>query len=385
MKLFEKMVMFSLVFFVALSATWAQGSPPETRDCDTIDANDYNGRLDCKTENVNSALFDLVDRVIELDQMRVSYNEPGIFTEEQKNNFVTARERAQNAKNRTNSAEGFKGAVKKQKAQDEDCYIKELVTAGGGDGDGVCEKNETCEEVIGDAIGDDDGVCTMKGNQKEVCVQICQQPLLDDDDNYDTEALGDMEEELTELEEGLKNAGNQVDMLMMMETEILEQGLSYDALLSDSCGDFSDTSLSWQTYKTLQGFQIAKNANSTALDTCSVVCNQDTFGWNCEAACLVFAISKGVLDGLYDGYDLRFKLDGELDTAEQMEKLAKCIQLNQEKGQAAADALARVEEELAVLKALIEQNQTLLLTPHGQRDGFPINDGNALTEVGTVE
>ena len=380
MKLFERMLLVSiLVLLVAIHPVWAAGGPPETRDCDTIDPSEYNARLDCKTENVNSALFGLVDRVIEFDQMRVAYDQSTVFTEEQKNNFLTARERAQNAKNRTNAAEGFKGAVKKQKSQDEDCYIKELSGAG-GDGDGVCEKNETCEEVIGDNIGNDDSVCTMKGNEKEVCVQICQQPLLDDDDNYDPEALGDMEEELTEFEGALNNAGKEVEMLMMAESRLVEQGVSYEAMLTDSCGDFSDSSLSWQAYKTLQGFQIAKNSNATALDTCSVVCNQDTFGWNCEAACLIFAISKGVLDGLYDGYDLRFNLEGELDTAAQMEKLAQCVQNSQKNAQDASDALIRVEAELALLKVLVEQTQALLLTPHGQRDGFPTTDGNGLMD-----
>lgn len=389
MKLFEWMFMFSVVvFFVVMPTSWAQGSPPETRDCEnTIDVNDYNARLDCKTENVNSALFGFVDRVIELDQLRISTDRPGLFTEDQKNNLLTVRERAQNAKNRTNVAKGFKGAVKKQKSQDEDCYTKELDN-GSGDGDGVCEKNETCEEVIGDNIGDDDGECSMKGNEKEVCVQVCQQPLLDDDENYDPEALSDMEEELTELEESLNNAGVQVEMLMMVEKEAWEQGILYEATLSDSCGDFSDNSLSWWTFGVLQGLQVVKNVASGAFNSCSVVCNQDAFGWNCEAGCLALAIVSGAADIIYDGADLGFKVGGEIDAAAQMEKMAECIQENKSnvtsikddvvdlkiKAKETGDSLVRVEEELALLKTLLEQNQSLLLTPHGQKDGFPLND-----------
>lgn len=73
-------------------------------------------------------------------------------------------------------------------------------------------------------------------------------------------------------------------------------------------------------------------------------------------------------------------MEGELDTAAQMEKLAQCVQNSQKNAQDASDALIRVEAELALLKVLLEQTQALLLTPHGQRDGFPTTDGNGLMD-----
>jgi hypothetical protein len=387
-KLCGLFVIFSLVVSLVTTSTgWAQGrgTPPVKKDCETLfSSNEYNARLDCKTENVNSALFGFVNEVVELDRVRTSIDRPNILSKDQKNNLLSVRDRAQNAKNRTNTAKGFKGAVKKQKAQAEDCYIKEYTGTDAPDEnnkDGVCEKGELCEELE-DGIGNDDGKCVQKGPKKdrEICVQVCEQPLVSDDDNYDSGALEDMEEELTELEDALLYSGTQVEMMTRLEIEAWEQGSFYNAPLSNDCGDFSDTDLILESFKVLEHLQVVKNVAAAAFESCDVVCNQDAFGWNCSAGCLALAIVGGIANGVYDGFDLAYKKDGEIDNAVQMEKLAKCNQANKNTLSILDEKLDNMTAEIGGMNEILGEVQeslilinNLLLTPQGKREDFPLN------------
>ena len=398
MKSFKWIIMFSLVVFLtAASTSRAQDSaaPPVKRDCDSIFAKDqHNDRLDCKTENVLSALDDFVEVTFEYDRMRIGIDRPSLFTEEQRGELRSARVRAQNGKNRTHVAEGFKGAVAKQKKPDEDCFIKEY----SGDGDGVCEKNEVCEEVIDDGIGDDDPLdrtCwPMKGKKKEVCVQVCQQPLVDDVENYDPGTAEDREDELEELEVALNNAKASIAMLIEVEMEAWGQR----SVLSGTCGDFSDNSLGWWAFGTLQALQIAKNLSNMALNSCESLCTQTSFGWNCRGGCLALAIVTSILDMVYDGADLGFKVAGEIDTAGQMENMAECIETNKNnvtslknefqpagkivilqedvtslKSEFKSEgAIGTLQEDVNTLKEELALIKSLLLTPQGKREGFPL-------------
>lgn len=376
-------------------------APPVSRDCNTnLPAEQYNDRIDCKTENVNSALFDYIDTVIDYDKMRRAMGREPVFTDAHLDQMLAGRDRAQGAKNRSHLAEAFRGQAKKQKTEDDECYTQEIIGDNRGDDEQPCEAGEECEEVLGDGIGNDDGKCKLKGNNREVCVQVCQQPLSSDADTYDPDQAFDTEAGLEELEVALIDANEKTRWAMdRMQT-------AYSAWqaegAADECGvyQFDLFPASW----VLQVSQVAKNASGAAFNGCSVVCNQDAFGWNCEAACLAFAIIDGILNGVHDAFDL---IDGANGSA-QLDQVAKCTtQLDSEIGaifatvDGNAAALDAVEEQLddvairlTTLTAQIDA-LTLLMTqrfdtvdgylcvPQGQRECFP--NGAALNMVSPAE
>ena len=374
-----------VLFLVIPSLSFARDDPPVRRDCDAIKSTEYNDLLDCRTENVNTALYGLIDQTIEYDQIRKSYGRSSLFTAEEKDDLFSAYNRAQNAKNRMHNAGGYKESVQKIKSRDEYCYIKEF----SGDGDGVCEKNEECSEITTDGIGDDTQPCALKGPKKdrEVCEQICTQSLADEDENYDSETATDTEVELEELEVALNNAELGIEMAMMAELQIYEQRLFDHATLSDSCGDFN-ADLSWWSFGVMMALQVAKNTADGAFNTCSSYGGQTILGMNTKSVCTVLAVVKAVVDTIYDGSELGFKVGDEVDASTQMAKLSECTEgltdeftepdgaivilqkdvddLTAEFGEGGAiDTLQKDVDKMKEALILLEE---LVRTPHGQRD-----------------
>lgn len=377
-------------------------APPVSRNCDAdFPADQYNDRIDCKTENVNVSLFDYIDTVIDYDKLRRTMGRDPVFTDAQMDQMLAGRERAQAAKNRSHHAQAFRGQVKKQKSEDADCYTKEIIGDNRGDDVQPCEAGEECEEVAGDGIGNDDGKCKLKGANREVCVQVCQQPLPTDADIYDPDQAFDTEQGLEELEAALIDANDKTRWAMDRMQTAYSHWQAGGA--TDECDayQFDLFPASW----VLQVSQVAKNASGAAFNGCSVVCNQDAFGWNCEAACLAFAIIDGILNGVHDAFDL---IDGANGSA-QLDQVAKCTtQLDTEIGGISttvdgnATALDGVEESLedvtARLAALTLQIDALtalmaqrfdtvdgyLCVPQGQRECFPDGAVN-MTPAGPSE
>ena len=391
----------ALLLATVSSSFGASPLPPQKSDCDIrFDPNEFNDRLDCKTENVNTALFDFVDRAIDFDQMRTAIlDRPSLFTDKQKAHLLAARDRAQKAKNRTREAKGFRAAVKKQKAEDEDCFIKELIGDGKGDEIQPCEKAEDCEEVIGDGIGNDVQPCSTKGKNKEVCVQICQQPLLTDEENLDGEIAFDIEQGLEELEGVLLEADQQVALAMIAEMQAWEQRQLAATVPSGLCGEFVFDLFPFPFVSQIT--QVTKNVADAVFNSCSVACNQDAFGWNCEAACVAFAVIAGIANTVNDAFELiddgnaAAQLDrvaqctGQLDGALQDSKTrdfelgAKLDNALKQIGdsQGKIDGLKAQIEDLtaqlqglnALVNAKFSEVITSLCTPQGRRECFPSN------------
>jgi hypothetical protein len=380
-------VAVAVLLAVALGSTVA-AAQPTPRDCDAIESEHYNDRIDCRIENANVELFEYVDTVIEFDTARREMGRTPIFTGSHIEQMLSGRDRAQSAKTRSHEAQGFRATVKKQKSEDEDCYTKELIGDNKGDDVQPCEMGEDCEEVVGDDIGNEDGVCKLKGANREVCVQVCQQPLLSDMDTYDPEQAADTEKGLIELEDALVDATQQTKlaterMRAAYETRSGSGVNECDVYLFDLA----------PTATAKQVAQVAKNASGAAFNGCSVVCNQDAFGWNCEAACLALAIVDGVLNAVNDGLSVA---DGNNGSA-QLDRVAKCTtQLDGEissisgKVDGTQAALDEVNEMLEAVDAKIELLMTLmeerfnvvdnyLCLPQGQRQCFP---GGAPTSTG---
>jgi hypothetical protein len=377
-----------LIFLTLFVGSTAGAAPPVKKGCDEIPETEFNDRIGCKAENANKALYDYVDSVVELDQMGISFGRSPVFTDAQTQHIKAARGRAQNAKVRSHDAKAFRGPAKKQKAENADCYVKELIGDTDSKGHPIgnetqpCEKNENCEEVYDDGIGNDDGICQIKGkaDEREVCVQVCQQTLPDDEDNYDITSAFDTEQGLEELEIALINATFGVEKSMMyMQTYY---SASPQHLSTGECGNF-EFGL-WPDSIHLQGAQVAKNVADAVFNSCSVACNQDSFGWNCEAACVVFAVVAGTANAIYDGFSEKDNANGSA----QLDRVAKCTrQLDEEVAllssavqgtQAAIDEVNTKVDALAVqigaLTTLVEERflvvEDHLCTPQGRRECF---------------
>lgn len=395
MKLKSLMVVSVMVLFVlAISPLAASDkAPPQDRDCDgEFQANEYNDRIDCKAENANAAMFEWIDSVIDFEKMRRELGRASVFTDAQMDHLMSARERAQSAKNRSHAAKAFLGPARKQKARNEDCYVMEIIGDNKGDDIQPCEKDEDCSEVLGDGIGDDNGICKIKGNpnQREVCIEICQQPLLDDEDAYDPDAAADTEQGLEELEIALNDATSEVKSAMArMQSQHAERPASgADECTMFEFGLFPGSGV-------LQTTQIVKNVADAAFNSCSVVCNQDVFGWNCEAACVVFAVISGIANSVNDGFAVRDGSNG----SEQLDRVAKCTQqLNTDLGALTAssgDTEAAVAEINLKVDDLAKQIESLMLfvqeqfavveghlcVPQGQRECFQGNTNRSSTSL----
>lgn len=369
-----------------LLAAGAQAAPPVERDCDALfPADRYNDRIDCKTENANAVMFRYVDAALEFDRASRAANRAPVFSDAQASSLLASRDRAQTAKVRAHQAQLFRAKVKKQKSAEDDCYIKERIGDGAGNETQPCESGEVCEEVLDDGIGDNDGACETKGKNKEVCVQICQAPLATDDANYDPDAAVEAEQEIDELAVALEEATDEITRTTARMRAAYAAAPATRAPLDCSQYEYD----LFPGPVALQTAQVAKNVTGAAFNSCSVVCNQDAFGWNCEAGCLVLAILDGIANAVNDG----FQVAADSNDGAQMDRLTRCtteLKSNVDALLLSAgnteDALAEVQQRLSEMTDQINALATEMGTrfdaidqqlclPQGQRACFPAQSG----------
>ena len=114
-------------------------------------------------------------------------------------------------------------------------------------------------------------------------------------------------------------------------------------------------------------------------------------GMNSKAVCGVLAGVKSAADIIYDGSELGFKLDDEVDDAYQMAKMSECSQtlisefdepdgaifiLQKDVGFLTAEfgeggSIDTLQKDVDKLKEALILVEGLLRTPHGQRDRYP--------------
>ena len=370
------------LFAASMFAGAPYAAPPVERDCDALfPADRYNDRIDCKTENANAAMFRYVEAAIEFDRASRAATRAPVFSDAQVSSLLASRDRAQTAKVRAHEAQLFRGKVRKQRSAEDDCYIRERIGDGRGNDVQPCEGGEDCEEVPDDGIGDDDGVCETKGRNKEVCVQICQAPPASDETNYDPDAAVEAEQEIDELSAALDEATGEISRTTarMRASHAAEPATRAPLDCSQYEYDLFPGPVA------LQAAQVAKNVTGAAFNGCSVVCNQDAFGWNCEAGCLVLAILDGIANAVNDG----FQVAADTHDGAQMDRLTRCtteLKTNIDALLLSAgnteDALAAVQQRLqamteqidalaAALAARFDAVDLQLCLPQGQRACFP--------------
>lgn len=353
---------------------------PERKDCSGIRRQDFdsradwiNARIDCKFENTNAELFNLVDLA--------TNPSVALFTVRQKEHFMKARERAEKARKRTMAAGTFKQWARKDNV---DCFVREFDEEGhadnDGNNDGVCitkgPDRENCLEVIGDQIGNDDGVC--KAN--EVCVEICDQPSIDEaDDNFDEEEAADVEESLDDVTEILAETNKQVALRVQLMA-LAKSTSARNESVSGSANDCIELLKKTRhfDFTTLEGVQAGANVAAGAHAACDSACNQDVLGNNGSSACVVLAVAAGVLQTVAEAFELS---DDDV-TATRVDAAVVCLEQLDVQLKETKDAIGEVNEQIAAINDKIDTLTALvterfdrlddaLSTPPGRRQNFP--------------
>jgi hypothetical protein len=291
---------------------------------------------------------------------------------------MAARRRADNARGRSQQGESFQWLGRRQ-ASDQ-CYLKECdydAFPNCNEGphtnyDGICDKHEDCEEVTGDGIGNDDGRChPTHGNNQEVCVQICDQEsqLVANEDNFDVEAVEDMEMNLLALEQEMGDATEAVNMLTR---GLLRAGESRarNPITANDCVDIAPDEGVW-TALVLVTLVTVKDAASMAYDISDSGCNQDVLGNNCSAVGVAFATINGIAELAHDAMAMRAEEEFSVyyeNSANCMEQMdGKLEDLRGMIGDVQA-AIAAMHEEMLERFDYVEE---LLQTPQGRRPEWP--------------
>ena len=317
------------------------------------DPNEINERLNLKFEALNESLNGLVDQAVT--------ENPDMFTPTQKEHMLKARERANRSRERVHQAGGLKRMGRKAKLE---CVINEIVGDSIGNEDGICEKGEICQEQLGDEIGDEDGLTEWKFcGKKELCVENCDEDAVDDEgENYDTEAVADVEESMDEVTNILDDASFILQAHAQHAAVMTEIRMVADP--NDKCALLPVARKRARSYEELQSIFAAANATEMSHSICDSGCNQDFFGNNCSGVCTVLAGASGVVRIIAEAAELQ----DDTVTGEQVDAACDCLkQMGEE--------IDGLKEQLGDLNDMIEErfNEVveLLNTPQGQRPTFP--------------
>ncbi len=320
------------------------------------DPTEINERLNLKFEALNESLSGLVDQAV--------VENADIFTPAQRDHMLKARGRANRSRQRVHEAGGLKRLARKGKLE---CVVNEIFGDNIGNDDGICEKGEMCEEIVGDGIGDEDGKCEWKFcGKKELCVENCDEDAVDEvGDNYDMEAADDIEGSIDDVTNILDDASFMLEVRSQQMAVMAAIKQAVDP--NDKCALLPVARQRSHTYGELQAMLAAANVATMAYNSCDSGCNQDAFGFNCSAVCIVLAVASGIVDTISDACELQ----DDTVTAEQVDAACEC--LNQ-----MGDEISGLKEQLGDLSDMVEErfNEVveLLNTPQGQRPEFPVKD-----------
>lgn len=364
----------AVAFVLAVAAPAIGQGGPVKRDCDNLPpgqneskAERINAKLDCRTENLNVELDNLVDQAADSD----------MFSDKAEAALQHARDHAHRARERTQAAGTFKGLGRKQKS---DCYFQEASGVDGNE-DGICttrgNAKETCAEVIGDGIGNDDGLCETTGNRKEACVEVCDTSSNDqDDDNFDEEAAGDVEIAMLDLESSLSDTNKQLAAAIKAYNRAKERALT-GTVDSDAC---LEEPWGWATLVTA-ALVDSKTVAEYVFDVCSTVCGNDVAGFNCKAGCAGPATAKFILAMLVnlsdqieevltkDGYTIQYSCQSQTSAA--VGDVSMSVDALSETAGNTEEAVNDLKEKVDALDVRLTEVIELLNTPPGQRPEFP--------------
>ena len=328
-------------------------APPQRQECNDPD---QGVRLRCKASNV----------VAQQEATSAMLNEMTEIPESRRQNLMKQTERTKQAHGRSESGE-YKQLAKSKSPK---CQVAEVMNDGKGDDDGICKGSEDCVEVVGDQIGDDVQPCKTTGNrnEREVCVEICDQDAVaSDPDNFDEAGRGqEAESELDDVTDEYVVLNSTIEQALTLHSarQILVRD---DDPCSTVFGDRIGAGWMWASL----GTKLLVEGLAGIHDK---FCNQDAGGFNGASACAIIEGIKAVAVSQWEVVDF---IDGnrDSDTIDTTFACMKKLNTSVGDGNAALDSLdAKVEALDAQVKTLqqtLDEVQELLATPQGRREGFP--------------
>ncbi len=294
----DRVMLASLLVFALFVTLLVSGIPAEAVECDGI--SDSGERLKCR----HGRVLEEQDRLINNLELNLGQVIPAEDIARLKN----ANNRAKKAKDRMTPKQ-FKSLAKKNA---ETCDLAEWE----GDGDGICEPGEKCEEVMGDGIGNDDHICKLKGKNKEVCVEICAGSDDTLEDDTDPAYLADVEENYDDVTKSLDAANDVLEskgqLMASMAASLLT---AYEP--ADACKASAD----WLALGDIAVVTVAKVFSAGARGLADILergCDQSAAGFNCATCCIVAegaamvnAVIVEVTDGVFN------TIEWYVDTAKQ--------------------------------------------------------------------
>ena len=292
----------------------------------------------------------------------------------------------------------FKSLGKKNQGE---CQIAEY----SGNGNGICEPGEKCLEVDGDGIGDDNGICKLKGKKKEVCVEVCEGDTDVMEDDTDLEYLTDLEENYDDVTKNLEDAN-----AMMVNNPVVMASMAMPLLTTYEPSAACKASIDWLTYGEVLTMTIMKQISVGLRGVADIAergCDQTGAGFNCATCCIVAEGAASVMALVVETTDGIFKLVkwgfdntsqnclGSLSADLQETKaVLKTVAITTGKSDAKltgvvtdvqyirttvdslTTAVGNVQQQITNLEGAMNTRfnevDTLLNTPQGRRDSFPV-------------
>ena len=309
-------------------------------------------RLECKFD----ALADEGDKLVG------HLKESSFITPAQMKGLDNAKDRFEREKTRL-KPEDFRLLTKKKNAS---CQVVEAEGVDGNE-DGVCDiKVETCAEVKGDDIGDEDGICIMKGPDREVCAQICdEEATLYGEDTLDDDALAtEIESTYDAMTGHLKEVNESVVAVALSAPSPRVSGL-----LADPCA--LDPTLDRTSDDDYKKAKWAAMGSRAAADFAERFCDQGypiffgtiTGAWVCAAV-------EGVVLGMNQWLNVLDIREADLDAQVIDATLACASQAMGASGQT-ADQIKAVQDKVNAVKAKQASIIQIINTPSGQRPDYP--------------
>ena len=342
-QLVPMLVAVFVVLFGAAVQSWAECDPT---------TNNKGEQLKCKFDALASEGEQLMDQLQE-----PPFGE--LQTDAAKRGLSKSQDRLVKEKSRL-KAEDFRLLTKKKDASCQ--FVEAAGVAGNEDDDAVCDiKTETCAEVMNDGIGNDDGECfPLKGKKREVCVQICDETTLQDEENVDPDLATEYEGVLDEVTGHVKEMKD-----YLQEAAVTMKSMEIAADSTDPCS--LDTGGLSRTNFIL--YVLAKTAALSvrgATDIAERFCDSEAIA-GCAACCAPAEAIAGGLEAAWTAIELT---ESSINSATIDSTLSCVAKL---KGSADANTLLLTEIEADLDEVEIAQDLMIqrLNMPQGQRLNLP--------------
>jgi hypothetical protein len=307
----------------------------------------------------------LADAVCDMDAL-VQSDDLGVFTAAQKQGMNDSCSRAQGLAEEPPPDDYYAMG----KVRNPECAVAELMTDTIGNNDGICDTKgpdkEVCLEVNDDGIGDDDSICEKwhdKGKPIwEPCVQTCDLEAVEaDDGNFNEVRLEAMEGALDEATGQVRSATAAVAARMEVLRSVRATASALAEGETGACknlmfADLKDGNEYWErphNYQEIHDLTVSGYVMGQVAAICENIAGTDVFGTNAYYVCTVPNIVDAVVSSLAQSYEL---LDDSI-TGTRLDNALVCLEN-------LGDKLEGMDKKLDYLIYLLN-------LPQGQRPEFP--------------